>query len=143
MHALCRHTFNNQHIAQQARPKRRLDASEMDITTSRYKDFHCLRGECKFLMRRSSYTLHVWVCCFCTSQCFVQFESCVPIVFSISRFVSVWKYLSIIQDLPEFSETISFPMGSLNNSYHTSFPVELNNTSLAEKGRIRLGFDGN
>ena len=52
-------------------------------------------------------------------------------------------YLSIIQDLPEFSETISFPMGSLNNSYHTSFPVELNNTSLAEKGRIRLGFDGN
>ena len=69
--------------------------------------------------------------------------SCVPIVFSISRFVSVWKYLSIIQDLPEFSETISFPMGSLNNSYHTSFPVELNNTSLAEKGRIRLGFDGN
>ena len=90
---------------------------------------------------------HIRFTCGCAAfvllSALFHLKAAFPVFFSISRFVSVWKYLSIIQDLPELSETISFPMGSLNNSYHTSFPVELNNTSLAEKGRIRLGFDGN
>ena len=45
MHALCRHRFSNQHIPQQAPPKQRWGASEMNTTMSRYTDVQFLTGE--------------------------------------------------------------------------------------------------
>ena len=139
MHALCRQTFKNQHIAQQAQPIQKLDASEMDITTSRYTYFRFVRGRMQILdaemviyaSRVGVLLLYFSLLCSISklrSYCFFRFRG----------LLVSGMYLSIIQDLPEFSETISFPMGSSNNSYHTSSPVEFYHSYLAEKGRMRL-----
>ena len=43
-------TCYEQHIAEQTQPKRKLNASEIHKTTSRYKDCHFFKGECGFYL---------------------------------------------------------------------------------------------